>query len=100
MKQELLARYGADVVDMEAAAVAQVAEARGLKFAALKAISDEAAFVMPPLDRFIDENGRFATGSFLMYVALRPRWWSSLGNTEAKQRSGRCEPVQQSWNIY
>jgi adenosylhomocysteine nucleosidase len=79
IKQELLARYAADVVDMEAAAVAQVADARGLKFAALKAVSDEAAFVMPPLDRFIDENGRFATGSFLMYVAARPRWWSSLG---------------------
>ncbi|HEY1731960.1 MAG TPA: phosphorylase [Terriglobales bacterium] len=79
IKQELLTRYAADVVDMEAAAVAQVAHARGLKFAAVKAISDEATFLMPPLGRFIDENGRFATGSFLMYVAARPRWWSSLG---------------------
>ena len=49
---------------MEGAAVAQVANERGLKFAAMKAISDEAAFVMPPLNRFIDENGKFATGSF------------------------------------
>ncbi len=79
IKRELLVRYAADVVDMEAAAVAQVADARGLKFAGLKAVSDEAAFQMPPLDRFIDENGRFAIGSFLMYVAVRPRWWSSLG---------------------
>jgi adenosylhomocysteine nucleosidase len=79
VKQELLNRYAADVVDMEAAAVAQVADARGLKFAALKAVSDEATFVMPPLDRFIDENGRFATGSFLIYVAVHPKWWSSLG---------------------
>lgn len=78
IKQELLRLYSADVVDMEAAAVAQVAHARGLKFAALKAISDEAAFEMPPLGRFIDENGRFATGGFLMYVAVRPRWWSTL----------------------
>ncbi len=79
IKQELLNRYAADVVDMEAAAVAQVADARRLKFAAIKAVSDEAAFVMPPLDRFIDEYGRFATGSFLLYVAVRPKWWSSLG---------------------
>ncbi len=79
IKQELLNRYAADVVDMEAAAVAQVADARGLKFSAVKAVSDEATFVMPPLDHFIDENGRFATGSFLMYVAVRPKWWSSLG---------------------
>lgn len=78
-KQELLTKHAADIVDMEAAAVAQVARARGLKFAAVKAISDEAAFEMPPLGRFIDENGRFSIGSFLMYVAFRPKWWSSLG---------------------
>jgi adenosylhomocysteine nucleosidase len=78
-KQELLAKHAADVVDMEAAAVAQVARARGLQFAAIKAVSDEAAFEMPPLSRFIDENGKFAASSFLMYVAFRPKWWSSLG---------------------
>jgi len=78
-KQELLAKFGADVVDMEAAAVAQVAGERGLEFASLKAISDDANFVMPPLNRFIDENGRFATRKFLVYVALHPRWWSALG---------------------
>lgn len=79
LKQELLIRHGADVVDMEGAAVAQVAHARGLKFLAVKAISDEAAFVMPPLGRFIDEDGKFSTGNFLLYVAFRPKWWSSLG---------------------
>ena len=78
-KQELLTKFGADVVDMEAAAVARVAQERGLEFAALKSVSDDASFVMPPLNRFIDENGRFATRKFLMYVALHPRWWSTLG---------------------
>jgi len=78
-KQELLAKFGADVVDMEAAAVAQVAKEREVEFASLKAISDDVAFVMPPLNRFIDENGRFATRKFLVYVALHPRWWSTLG---------------------
>ena len=48
-KRELLTKYGADVVDMEGAAVAQVARERGLQFAAIKAISDDAGFVMPPL---------------------------------------------------
>ena len=60
----LLTKYGADVVDMEAAAVAQVAKERALEFAAMKAISDDAEFAMPPLTRFIDENGKFATGAF------------------------------------
>ena len=78
-KHELLTKFGADVVDMEAAAVAQVAKERGLEFASMKSISDDASFVMPPLNRFIDENGRFATRKFLMYVALHPRWWSTLG---------------------
>jgi adenosylhomocysteine nucleosidase len=77
-KQALRTKFGADVVDMEGAAVAQVAQERGLEFAAVKSISDDAEFVMPPLTRFI-ENGKFDTKRFLVYVALRPRWWGALG---------------------
>ena len=77
-KQSLLTRYGADVVDMEAAAEAQVAKKCGIEFAAVKAISDDAAFEMPPLNRFIDD-GKFDTRRFLVYVALHPRWWGTLG---------------------
>ncbi len=82
-KQELRRKYGADVVDMEAAAVAQVARERGLEFAAVKSISDDAGFAMPPLMRFIDQNGRFAKGRFLFYVAFRPKWWPVLGKMRA-----------------
>jgi hypothetical protein len=78
-KRELLAKYGADVVDMEGAAVAQVAREWSLEFAAVKAISDDSGFVMPPLTRFIDQNGRFANGRFLLYIAFRPKWWPVLG---------------------
>jgi len=82
-KRELLTKYGADVVDMEGAAVAQVARERGLKFAAIKAISDDSRFVMPPLARFIDNDGRFHDGRFLLYVALRPKWWPALAKIRA-----------------
>jgi len=82
-KQALLTKYGADVVDMEGAAVAQVAKQRGLEFATLKTISDDAAFPMPPLNRFIDENGKFGKGRFLLYVALRPNWWPVLVKMQA-----------------
>src|SRR5271165_2625220 len=82
-KQELGTKFGADVVDMEAAAVAQVAKERGVEFASLKAISDEAAFVMPPLGRFIDTNGQFATRRFLLYIALHPKWWTTLGKIKS-----------------
>jgi adenosylhomocysteine nucleosidase len=78
-KQELLTRYGADVVDMEGAAVARVAKERGLEFAAVKSVSDDAGFPMPPMMRFIDQNGQFASGRFLLYVAIRPKWWPVLG---------------------
>lgn len=77
-KQGLLTKYGADVVDMEGAAEAQVARERGIEFAAVKAISDDAAFLMPPLNRFI-EDGKFDTRRFLVYIALHPRWWGTLG---------------------
>ena len=77
-KEQFLARFGADVVDMEAAAVAQVAKERGLEFAAVKSISDDATFDMPPLNRFI-QNGKFDTRHFLVYIALHPRWWGTLG---------------------
>ncbi|MGB8768644.1 MAG: hypothetical protein WCC92_03450 [Candidatus Korobacteraceae bacterium] len=78
-KQSLLTKYGADVVDMEGAAVAQVAKERGLEFAAVKSISDDASLVMPPMNRFIDGNGSFDTRRFLFYVALHPKWWATLG---------------------
>jgi adenosylhomocysteine nucleosidase len=78
-KRVLLTKYGADAVDMEGAAIALVARERGLEFAAVKAISDDEGFAMPPLARFIDGNGRFETRQFLMYVALHPRWWATLG---------------------
>ena len=77
-KHQYLAKFGADVVDMEAAAIAQVAKERGLAFASIKSISDDAAFDMPPLNRFI-EDGKFDVRRFLIYVALHPRWWGTLG---------------------
>jgi adenosylhomocysteine nucleosidase len=95
-KRELLTKYGADVVDMEAAAVAQVAKERGLEFAAIKSISDDAEFEMPPMNRFIEE-GKFDTRSFLVYIALRPRWWPTLGKIKknsALAAANLCRAVE------
>jgi hypothetical protein len=96
-KRALLTKYGADVVDMEGAAVAQVAKERGLEFAAVKAISDDAAFPMPPLNRFIDGNGRFDTRQFLVYVALHPKWWATLGKIRKNSKiasANLCRALQ------
>ncbi len=95
-KHDLLTKFGADVVDMEAAAVAQVAKEHGLEFAAIKSISDDAEFDMPPLNRFID-NGKFDTRRFLIYIALHPRWWGALGKIKKNSEIATeklCEEVR------
>lgn len=77
-KAKLAKSYGAQAVDMEAAAVAKGAEARGLRFAAVKAISDEVGFAMPPMDRFIAADGSFRARSFALYAASRPFIWPDV----------------------
>lgn len=82
-KLALADRYKADVVDMESAAVAAVARKSGLEFIAIKAISDELEFEMPPLSKFVDGNGKFGTASFVAYIAVRPKWWPAVRQLSA-----------------
>jgi adenosylhomocysteine nucleosidase len=77
-KGKLAKSFGAQAVDMEAAAVAKGAVARGVRFAALKAISDDASFTMPAMDRFIDRDGGFRSGRFALHAALRPWLWARV----------------------
>ncbi|HEY1940010.1 MAG TPA: hypothetical protein VGJ33_18935 [Candidatus Angelobacter sp.] len=74
-KQELVNQFHALVVDMEAAGVARAAQHAGIDFRCVKAISDEADFVMPPMARFIAGSGEFQTGKFAFWAALRPWQW-------------------------
>ena len=77
-KSALRARLAADAVDMEAAAVGGVAAAHRLGFFAVKAISDEPDFPMPPFERFARADGSFDRGGFALFAALRPRLWPAL----------------------
>ena len=74
-KQKLGQAYGAQAVDMEAAAVAAAAQAHGIRFTATKVISDGLHFEMPETARFIDSHGAFRTAAFAAHVALRPWLW-------------------------
>jgi adenosylhomocysteine nucleosidase len=74
-KRKLAESYGAQAVDMEAAAAARGAQARGARFMAVKAISDESDFTMPEMDRFVGADGEFQTGRFAMFAILRPWRW-------------------------
>jgi adenosylhomocysteine nucleosidase len=77
-KHNLAKTYGAQAVDMEAAAVAKGTEARGLAFSAVKVISDEIDFELPSLEEFIGLDGQFRTGKFVGFVAVRPWLWGRL----------------------
>ena len=77
-KARLAAAYGAQAVDMEAVAVARGAQAHGIRFSAIKAISDECNFAMPPVERFISAEGQFLTSAFVGFAALRPPMWPSV----------------------
>jgi adenosylhomocysteine nucleosidase len=77
-KADLARTHGADAVDMEALTVAQVARAYGLKLLAVKVISDEIGFDMPPLARFVRSNGDFNTWGFLVWMGPRIWLWPRL----------------------
>lgn len=79
-KRRLAERFSAQAVDMEAAAVAKAAQAEGVGFRALKAISDELDFPVPPTEGFLDARGEFKTLRFAIYVGLRPWLWASALN--------------------
>jgi adenosylhomocysteine nucleosidase len=79
---------------MEAAAVAKGAEAHRLPFAAIKVISDEIGFPIPPVDRFTTKDGGFRTAGFVGFAVLRPWLWAAvirLARNSAKASQALCE---------
>ncbi|MFZ0799305.1 MAG: hypothetical protein WCA13_15495 [Terriglobales bacterium] len=85
--------YAGSAVDMESAAVALGAEARGVEFAALKAISDAVDFDLPAMDRFVADDGRFRSARFAHHVALRPWLWKAtiaLARNSSKASRALC----------
>ncbi|HXX02146.1 MAG TPA: hypothetical protein VEJ00_13095 [Candidatus Acidoferrales bacterium] len=77
-KAKLRESFAAQAVDMEAAAVARAAEARGVAFVAIKAISDDPDFVFPALERFVDSDGQFQEARFAWFAVIRPWLWPGL----------------------
>jgi adenosylhomocysteine nucleosidase len=96
-KQRLAKAYGAVAVDMEAAAVAQGAQARGVEFGALKVISDAAEFTMPPVERFVSSDGQFRSAGFAAHVAVRPWLWVptiGLARNGARASRALCATIE------
>ncbi len=78
-KERLSLSYYASAVDMEAAAVGRIARARDLPFSAIKAISDDAEFEMPDMQRFTTSDGHLREAAFGLHVAVRPALWRPIG---------------------
>jgi adenosylhomocysteine nucleosidase len=85
-KSKLREAFAAQAVDMEAAAVAQAAEARGIRFAVVKAISDESDFTFPELDRFVEADGQFAQWRFAIFAAVHPWLWPQAARLARSSR--------------
>jgi adenosylhomocysteine nucleosidase len=97
-KRKLADSYGADAVDMEAAAVARAAAARGVQFAAVKAISDENDFALPAMERFINANGEFSVSRFVLFAGVRPWMWRTvlrLASNSNRASRALCEWIKQ-----
>lgn len=98
-KAKLGSSFGAHAVDMEASAVARAAEARGIRFAAVKAISDASDFTLPPMDTFIGPAGQFRTRKFAFFLLLRPWLWGAamrLARNSTQASRALCTSLKQS----
>ena len=90
-KGRLAERFGAVMVDMEAAGVARLALAKGVAFRAIKGVSDGYDFELSALAKFEGERGSFRTGAFAAYTAVRPWTWGktiTLGRVSARGLAG------------
>jgi adenosylhomocysteine nucleosidase len=77
-KRRLAAAYGAGMVDMEASAVARLAQMRGIPFYCIKGVSDGYNDQLLDFNRFISSDGQFKLIWFIAFVLLRPRYWPAL----------------------
>jgi hypothetical protein len=96
-KEKLRVSFGAQAVDMEAAAVGRAAEARGTGFAVVKVISDEFDFNFPSMERFVDSNGQFLERRFAWFTALRPWLWrqvAQLARNSNRASLALCDELQ------
>ena len=72
-KARMAARWNADLVDMEAAAVAKLASTGGLPFRAVKVVSDALEETLPEFEGFVDQRGGFREAAFAVHMMLHPK---------------------------
>jgi adenosylhomocysteine nucleosidase len=97
-KLRLASTYKAVLVDMEAAAIARLAQMREIPFYCLKGVSDGFADDLPDFNRFIGPGGRLQLPRFTIFALVRPWLWPSLirmGDNSRKAADGVAQAVLQ-----
>ena len=93
-KQRLASTTPASLVDMEAAAIARLAAARGIPFYCVKGVSDGYRDQLPDFNRFIPSAGRFQLARFVLFVLPRPCYWPALARMgENSKKAARAIAV-------
>ncbi len=96
-KKLLATQYGAQIVDMEASAVARGCSWRVVDFRAVKSVSDDLQFSLPPMDRFVGSEGEFKTFAFVLTTLVHPTWWLpviQLGLNSARAARSLAEALR------
>lgn len=96
-KRHLRERFKADMVDMEASVVAEIAGEKGIPCIAIKAVSDDDSFDLPGIERYSTADGRFREGAFAAYVVLRPALWKAtaqMGRTSSLAAKELCRELE------
>ena len=97
-KMRLARTYGASLVDMEAAAIARLAQMRNIPFYCVKGVSDELGDNLPDFNGFIGPSGQFQAARFTLFALVRPRFWLSLlrmGENGRRAAEGIAQAVLQ-----
>jgi adenosylhomocysteine nucleosidase len=77
-KLRLAETYSAALVDMEASAIARLAQMRGIPFYCIKGISDGYTDQLPDFNRFISQDGHFRIVRFVLFAIFSPWYWPAL----------------------
>ncbi len=86
-KPALAERYGAALVDMEAATVGRLARAHGLGFLCIRGVSDGVNADLPDFNRFLGPDGQLRTGRFVLHALIQPGSWGALAELGRNSRA-------------
>lgn len=95
-KTDIAIGYYADLVDMEAIALARLAKARGVAFHCIKGVSDGVGDTLPDFNPFLAQDGRFKRLKFIVFALFHPRYWQALkqmGENSSKAAQRIAEQV-------